>query len=47
MQIILTQQQHLPEKKYEHCLKYTEKIADIKIREDPLIMKPISLLREA
>lgn len=45
-QTLLTQQ-HLPEQKYEHCLECTQKIADIKIREDPLIMKNISLVREA
>ncbi|EOB03423.1 hypothetical protein Anapl_12206 [Anas platyrhynchos] len=42
-QTLLTQQ-HLPEQKYEHCLECTQKIADIKIREDPLIMKNISLV---
>lgn len=44
-QTLLTQQ-HLPEQKYEHCLECTQKIADIKIK-DPLIMKNISLVREA
>lgn len=45
-QIPLTLQQHFPGQKYERCLEYSQKIADIKIR-DSLIMKPISLLWEA
>lgn len=45
-QILLTLQQNFPRQKYEQHLEYSQKIADIKIR-DSLIMRHISLLREA
>lgn len=43
----LLAQQHLPWQKHEHDLGYTHKHTDIKTREDPLMMNPISLLRKA
>lgn len=45
-QTLLAEQQ-LPGQRHEHGLGYTQKTADIITQEHPLIMKPISLLREA